>query len=132
MDENEKKQGIATESSADQQGAGADQANVIGQQEEGQPQEQEEGEKQEAKSRKDDSSVETPPIPLEVSSHVNQEHSEYDEELEFDASDDSSEGQLSSDDEEDYIIDPNDFQMGENEPVIIIGVPSMQDTEPSQ
>ena len=112
----------------------ADQANLT-EQEEGPSQDQQlegEGKEKGSKNRKDDASVETPPIPVEVSSHVNQDHSEYDEELEFDASDDSSEGQLSSDDEEDYTIDPNDFLLGENEPVIIIGVPSMQDTEPSQ
>lgn len=138
-DGNETKDGIKEAAAAAKQDTGADQANVTGQQE-GQNEDQllqplQEGEakeKQEGKSSKDDPSVDTPPIPLEVSSHVNQDHSEYDEELEFDASDDSSEGQLSSDDEEDYIIDPNYFQMGENEPVIIIGVPSMQDTEPSQ
>lgn len=140
VDGNETKEGIHETGAAAKLEAGDDQAQLTGQ--EGQdpplPQQQqqqtleEEKEKEEGKSRKDDSSIDTPPIPLEVSSNVNQDHSEYDEELEFDASDDSSEGQLSSDDEIDYIIDPNDFQMGENEPVIIIGVPSMQDTEPSQ
>lgn len=137
VDENEKKEGIQETVAAQQKDPAADQANSTAGQQEGQSQEQalqlqEEKEKLEAKSRKDDASIDTPPIPLEVSSHVNQDNSEYDEGLEFDASDDSSEGQLSSDDEEDYTIDPNFFQMGENEPMIIIGVPSMQDTEPSQ
>lgn len=79
----------------------------------------------------DDSSVETPPIPIEVDSNINQEHSEYDEELEFDASEDSSEGELSSDDGADYEIEPEDFQIGENEQIIIGGIPSTEESVPS-
>ncbi len=80
---------------------------------------------EEKKDKGEDLSVDTPPIPIEVRSVHNEENSEYDEELEFDASDNSSEGELSSDDGVDYEIETEDLQFEYGAPH---RVPSAQDT----